>query len=70
MFDKGLVEVALRGTGRQEVEWYCREVLKIDSCTGGWPDIQVTWLPEGTRFEITEYDGSEQINTRQLPWEA
>ena len=34
-----------------------------DNYTGGADDVVVAWLPEGTRFEIREYDGSETIRT-------
>ena len=29
--------------------------------SGGVQDLQVVWVPEGTKFQITEYDGSESI---------
>jgi hypothetical protein len=29
--------------------------------TGGVEDLVVAWIPEGTKFQITEYDGSESI---------
>ena len=28
---------------------------------GGWRDLVIAWLPVGTRFWITEYDGSENL---------
>jgi len=28
---------------------------------GGLSDAEIAWIAEGTRFEITEYDGSEGI---------
>ena len=34
-----------------------------DNYTGGADDVVVAWLPEGTRFEIREYDGSETLHT-------
>ena len=34
-----------------------------DNYTGGAEDVEVAWLPEGTRFEIREYDGSETLHT-------
>ena len=33
-------------------------------------DLKVEWLASGTGFEITEYDGSESINTDDFPWKA
>ena len=28
---------------------------------GGMGDLEIEWLPVGTRFEIEEYDGSESL---------
>ena len=40
-----------------------------DNYTGGAEDVVVAWLPEGTRFEIREYDGSETLHTLDnVPW--
>lgn len=41
----------------------------IDYCQSKWPDeysggvgdLKVVWVSEGTKFQITEYDGSESI---------
>lgn len=32
-----------------------------DVYSGGVQDLIVAWVPEGTKFQITEYDGSEAI---------
>ena len=29
--------------------------------TGGVSGLRVVWVPEGTKFQITEYDGAESI---------
>ena len=40
-----------------------------DNYTGGADDVVVAWLPEGTRFEIRKYDGSETLHTLDnVPW--
>lgn len=39
-------------------------------CDLGLSDIEIEWLPVGTWFEITEYDGAESINTKEFPWQA
>lgn len=31
--------------------------------TGGLDSLEIYWLPEGTLFQIEEYDGSETIQT-------
>jgi hypothetical protein len=35
-----------------------------DAYLGGLRDLRVEWIPEGTAFKITEYDGNESIETR------
>ena len=32
--------------------------------TGGADDLEIEWLPVGTQFVITEYDGSETLETQ------
>lgn len=32
--------------------------------TGGADDVEIVWVPVGTQFRITEYDGSESLETR------
>jgi hypothetical protein len=31
---------------------------------GGLEDLQIEWMPEGTQFQVNEYDGSESIEKR------
>ena len=33
---------------------------------GGVEDLTIQWLPEGTKFKIEEYDGSEYIITDKM----
>ncbi len=33
-----------------------------DPYTGGIDGLTVEWVPQGMKFEITEYDGSERLN--------
>jgi len=35
--------------------------LYPDAFTGGVDDLSIEWLPKGTQFRITEYDGSEDL---------
>lgn len=30
---------------------------------GGAEDVEIVWVPVGTRFHITEYDGAESLET-------
>lgn len=31
---------------------------------GGEDDLEIQWLPKGTMFQVTEYDGSECLETQ------
>jgi len=35
-----------------------------EAYVGGLRDLKVEWIPEGTAFKITEYDGNESIEIR------
>lgn len=38
--------------------------------TGGAHDVEIIWVPVGTEFQITEYDGSESIEYKDdIAWE-
>ena len=37
--------------------------------TGGIEDLVVEWIPEGTKFRISEYDGAEYIEVlHEIDW--
>lgn len=37
---------------------------------GGAGDVEIVWVPVGTEFRITEYDGSEDIEYKDdIAWE-
>lgn len=61
--DRALVEMALSHTSTNEVEAHLEEVLGEAPYMGGWDDVSVVWLDQGTRFMIEEYDGRESILT-------
>ena len=47
---------------------YCEEKWP-EEYSGGVPDLQVVWVSEGTKFQITEYDGSESIEfLEEINW--
>ena len=64
-FDAGLVDMAERKATIPEVEAYLKSQLGDDYYVymGGWGDVEVEWLEEGTPFYIHEYDGSESLRT-------
>lgn len=61
--DKGLVELHLKGANEYEAEKYIKIKTGDDKYTGGWEDIRIQWLPQGTVFIIEDYDGAESIRT-------
>lgn len=63
MFHPQLVEWAEKGLPEGiDLEDWCKQELDIDYVyTGGWDNIKITWLTQGTIFRINEYDGSESI---------
>ena len=66
IFDPKLIEL-VENENYQEAVDYVEETY--DAYTGGVQDLQVVWLPEGTKFIIEEYDGSESIRTfEDLNW--
>lgn len=61
LFDKTLAQLVLDGL---RVSDYVSSKFP-DIYLGGASDLTVVWLPEGTAFQIEEYDGSESIATQE-----
>jgi len=66
LFDPEIVELVRSGADTAEIEELARS--KWDNgddyfYPGGADNLTVMWLPEGSRFRIEEYDGSENIVT-------
>ena len=59
VFDPTLIDMVEREDWENAVE-YCKANWKGNYC-GGVSDLEVVWVPEGRKFQITEYDGSESI---------
>lgn len=57
--DASIVNAYLEGGAEEAI----KAALKLfpDMYTGGGDKLQVQWVPKGTTFEITEYDGYETI---------
>lgn len=63
IFDPGVVDLLERGE-HEQLEGYVN--LKWPTIyTGGMADLKIRWLPEGTAFQIEEYDGSESIVVKE-----
>jgi hypothetical protein len=61
IFDPGLVDLVLTGREHEEIVVYA--TLKWpDACVLGLSDLDVEWVPVGTKFQIGEYDGHESVN--------
>lgn len=64
LFDPILVDMIERGAEPEEIEQYCKDHYDTHNQTnywGGTINLQIKWLPEGSIFRISEYDGSESI---------
>lgn len=62
--DPTLISMAERKAPQQEVDDYVEAQHPDDNIyTGGWRDIEVVELPDGTLFRVDEYDGFETIET-------
>lgn len=59
VFDSRIVEHVLAGDFEKAGE--LAEKLYPGNYVGGAKQLDVMWLPVGTQFEITEYDGSESV---------
>ena len=59
--DPTLVAMAERDASEEEVSEYLLETLGDDIYMGGWSDIEVIPVMEGSRIQINEYDGAESI---------
>jgi hypothetical protein len=63
MFDPAIVKFVEREQW-DECEVYCK--LKYpDAYLGGMRDLTVQWIPEGTLFRISDYDGNESIEYKE-----
>jgi len=60
--DATLVEMAENGASEDDVEAYIKSKFPDEYCyTGGWDQIKVIDISEGTMFRVKEYDGHESI---------
>ena len=59
IFNPTLIELVENEKWQEAID-YCESTWS-DGYSGGVQDLRVAWIPEGTKFQITEYDGSESI---------
>ena len=62
IFDPTLVDLIENFKIQEAIDY----VLKTypDAYEGGVKDLDIEWIPEGAKFIINEYDGSESIQFR------
>ena len=65
LYDPKLVDMVEAKTSAITIELYCNEVYGKGYYYGGAEDLQVKWLPIGTHFRISEYDGYECVELRE-----
>jgi hypothetical protein len=71
IFHPKLVELVESGQHNQDtVSAVLNELLDKEEAEGiylgGVEDLTIQWIPEGTKFKIEEYDGSEYIITDKM----
>jgi len=60
LFDPEVVTLVEAGR-REDVVALVEKKYGDEHYLGGSEDLQIEWLPQGTRFEIHEYDGDESV---------
>jgi hypothetical protein len=59
IFDPALVDLIENEKISEAITYV--EATYPDAYTGGIEDLYIEWVPEGAKFIINEYDGSESI---------
>lgn len=60
LFDGELAQMILDKEDDETLLKYCQKTY-VDGYFGGLYDLEVVWLPVGTKFAIREHDGYESI---------
>ena len=64
LFSPEIIELVERNASFDEIEAKAIELWGDDIYIGGiYEELTVYWLEQGTKFVVTEYDGSESIVT-------
>jgi hypothetical protein len=59
IFDPTLIDLIEKKHIQEAIDYV--EKIYPDVFTGGIEDLGIEWVPEGAKFIINEYDGSESI---------
>lgn len=69
LFSPKIVKMVQEGRTYQINESWIAENLGIeDVYCGGLRDIEINWIPIGTKFRVIEYDGNEELLTSDDLW--
>ena len=60
LWDPTIVQMLEEGCRPQVLQQYVEDVYPYVNALGA-ESLRVVWIPEGTRFRVTEYDGHESI---------
>ena len=63
--DPGLVELIERSAEPDEIETYCKDMWGTKPYYGAVVDLTIEWIPEGSEYIISEYDGAESIMLKE-----
>jgi hypothetical protein len=70
LFDPVVVEMVENKKAGKAIFEYCKNKYP-NAYLGGVDGLEVVWIPQGTRFRITEYDGAEELETiESIEWEV
>jgi hypothetical protein len=61
LFSPEIIELIERDASYTEIVEKGRQLFG-DAYLGGANDLIIEWVPEGARFDIAEYDGSEELH--------
>jgi hypothetical protein len=70
MFDPQIADIVDRGDLDWQAQALAIALLKYpDAYLSGLKNLRIVWIPQGTDFRITEYDGLESVELRdRLDW--
>jgi hypothetical protein len=63
LFDPDVVKMIELDWPHETIKTHCEKFYGKDYFYGGVVGLGIEWIPEGTKFRIDEYDGSETIVT-------
>jgi hypothetical protein len=61
LFDPDIVKMLELDWPRERIFAHCEKFYGEDFYYGGIEGLSIVWIPEGTKFRIDEYDGSERL---------